>query len=227
MDTRTKEAIRYLGYGRKAIDDRTLALVSEAFMELDELADKRIVYRIFEFSVLDSEWMTVEHLYIHSKNLFQNMKGCEKAVLLGATLGIGVDRLIRRYSCTDMARAVVVQACAAAVLEEYLDGWQEELRVRMEKDGYYLRPRFSPGYGDFSIEYQEDILHLLDSARKIGIFMTESSMLIPAKSVTALIGLSRLNIACHKAGCEMCEKTDCSYRRDTVEKRQRRQEEDA
>ena len=147
------------------------------------------------------------------------MKGCEKAVLLGATLVSGVDRLIRRYSCMDMAKAVVVQACAAAVLEEYLDEWQEDLRMRMERNGYYLRPRFSPGYGDFSIEHQEEFLRLLDSAKKIGLSMTGSSMLTPTKSVTAVIGLSRENTACHKAGCEMCGKSDCSYRRDTVEKR--------
>ncbi len=219
MDTRTKEAIRYLGYGSKAVDDRTLKLISEAFTELDELADKRIVYRIFEFFVPDSEWIVVEHLNIHSKNLSKNMKGCEKAVLLGATLGSGVDRLIRRYSCMDMAKAVVVQACAAAVLEEYLDEWQEDLRMRMERNGYYLRPRFSPGYGDFSIEHQEEFLRLLDSAKKIGLSMTGSSMLTPTKSVTAVIGLSRENTVCHKAGCEMCGKSDCSYRRDTVEKR--------
>ncbi len=217
MDTRTKEAIRYLGYGNKAIDDRTLTLVLEAFAGLDEVAEKRIIYRIFECSVPEKDWIQLENINIHSRNLSRNLKGCEKVILTGATLGIEVDRLIRRYSCVDMAKAVVVQACAAAVLEEYLDGWQEEVRVQMEEEGWYLRPRFSPGYGDFSIAHQEEILCLLDSAKQIGLSMTGNSMLTPTKSVTAVIGLSRENAFCHRTGCEVCEKTDCEYRRNTVE----------
>ena len=34
MDARTKEAIRYLGYGRHAVDDHTLKLVESCFEEL-------------------------------------------------------------------------------------------------------------------------------------------------------------------------------------------------
>lgn len=101
-------------------------------------------------------------------------------------------------------------------MEDYLDEWQEELRKEMEREGYYFRPRFSPGYGDFSIAHQGEILRLLDSAKKIGLSMTESSMLIPTKSVTAVIGLSREDIKCHRKGCEVCGKTDCAFRRDIL-----------
>ena len=120
---------------------------------------------------------------------------------------------MKRYSYTDMARVVVLQACAAAMLEEYLDERQMEISKEMEKEGLYLRPRFSPGYGDFSILHQKDILAMTDAAKKIGLTMTDSSMLTPVKSVTALIGLSRKQENCHIKGCEACEKRDCKYRR--------------
>jgi len=213
MYTRTKEAIRYLGYGSRAVDDKTLALVLESFGELDQVAEKRIIYRIFRFTVPEADWIGIDSLRIHSRDLSQNLKGCEKIVLLGATLGVDTDRLLRRYSYTDMARAVVLQACAAADLEEYLDGWQEELRVQMKSHGYDLRPRFSPGYGDFSIEHQGEILRMLDSTKKIGLSMTGGNMLAPTKSVTAVIGLGRGETTCHSGGCEGCGKTDCIYRR--------------
>ena len=64
---------------------------------------------------------------ITSRSLSRNLKGCTKAVLFGATLGSGVDRLIRRTSLTDMSRAVIQQACAAAFLEEYCDEKQLEI----------------------------------------------------------------------------------------------------
>lgn len=213
MDERTKEAVRYLGYGKKEADEKTLNLIADAFSELEQVSEKRMTYRIFDMHISDKENILIDHMQIHSKNLLKNLKGCEQVVLLGATLGIKVDLLMKRYSYTDMARVVVLQACAAAMLEEYLDERQRELSKEMEKEGLYLRPRFSPGYGDFSILHQKDILSMIDAAKKIGLTMTDSSMLTPVKSVTALIGLSRQQENCHIKGCEVCGKNDCKYRR--------------
>ncbi len=83
----------------------------------------------------------------------------------------------------------------------------------MKSQGYDLRPRFSPGYGDFSIEHQGEILRMLDSAKKIGLSMTGGNMLAPTKSVTAVIGLGREAATCPPGGCEGCGKADCIYRR--------------
>lgn len=213
MDTRTREAVRYLGYGRHAVDDRMLALISSSFSELEKIAGQRIIYRIFDLHIDSSDRIRIEKMDIVSKSLAKNMKGCQKVIVLGATLGAGVDMLIRKYSLTDMARVVTLQACAAAMLEEYLDECQENMRVLMEEEKLYLRPRFSPGYGDFSIEHQDMILRMLDAAKTIGLTTTDGGMLTPTKSVTAVIGLSQSKEPCHRKGCEACEKRDCIYRR--------------
>lgn len=68
-----------------------------------------------------------------SRSLGRNLKQCEKLILFGATLGTGADRLITRASLTDMAKAVVLQACAAAMLEEYCDACQREIAKQQEK----------------------------------------------------------------------------------------------
>lgn len=214
MDRKTKEAIRYLGYGKNAVDADTKRLISDSFRELDQAAEQRMVYRIFELQEADGQ-ITIGSLLIESKALEKNMKGCEKALMLGATLGAEVDRLLRKYELTDMARAVVLQACAAAMLEEYLDTRQEELKEDLGREGWYLRPRFSPGYGDFDIRHQKLVLRMLESEKKIGLMATDSCMLIPTKSVTAVIGLSKTPISCHRQGCEACDKADCTYRRAT------------
>lgn len=214
MDTRTREAIRYLGYGKHAIDNQTFSLVLEAFDELDRIVEKRMIYRIFDFKILSEDCMEIENMKVQSKNLMVNLDGCEKVVLLGATLGIGVDQLMKRYSYTNMAKMVVLQACAAAILEEYLDHWQENLVQELSAEEYGLRPRFSPGYGDFSISHQGEILRMLDAPKKIGLSMTEGNMLTPLKSVTAVIGLKRNEKSCdRKRPCKNCEKTNCAYRR--------------
>lgn len=213
MERRIKEAVRYLGYGRNAADEKTLALIKDAFAELERTAAPRSVCRIFDVDQTKDGRIMIGNMEIDSVSLSRNLKGCTKAVLFGATLGAGTDQLIRRASVSDMAKAVIMQACAAAFLEEYCD--EEQLRIgrEMEDQGLYLRPRFSPGYGDFDIRYQEPLMRILDCAKSIGLTMTDSFMMTPTKSVTAVIGASPVKERCPIAGCEACGKKDCKYRR--------------
>lgn len=207
MDNRTKEAIRYLGYGKTAIDKKTLTMIRESFEELEKIIELKSIYRVFEFSEKD------DNLQIQSKSLQKNLKGCTHIVLFGATMGIVVDRQIRTYELTDMAKAVVMQACAATILEEYCDEMQDKIAQQLAEDKLYIRPRFSPGYGDFSIMHQREILDMLDAPKRIGLTMTDAYMLVPTKSVTAIIGVSNTKEPCHQKGCEECTKADCLYRR--------------
>ena len=112
-----------------------------------------------------------------------------------------------------MAKAVVMQAAAAAMVEAYCNelnaGWKKEY---LEKD-LYLRPRFSPGYGDFPLSAQKEILDGLEAGKRIGITLTEGGLMMPSKSVTAVIGISPVKGFCRTEGCEACEKKDCPYRR--------------
>ena len=216
MDHLMREAVRYLGYGKHAVDDQTLGLIADSFGSLRTLSSRKSVYRIFDLEQEDGETVRFGSLTVKSKSLGKNLRGCDKIVLFGATLGIGVDQLLSRTSKTDMAKTVVLQACAAALLEEYCDECQERIRQEMESEGRYLRRRFSPGYGDFPIECQRDMVRMLDCAKSIGLTLTESCMMAPSKSVTAVIGAGRAAVRCHRQGCESCEKLDCIYRRDTL-----------
>ena len=213
MDRRMKEAARYLGYGRNTADERTRMMIEDAFSEVEKAVGPKSICRIFDVEQFSDGMIRIGNTEIKSSSLSRNLKGCVKVVLFGATLGAGVDQLIRRTSMTDMSRAVIQQACAAAVLEEYCDKKQLETGEELEKEGLYLRPRFSPGYGDFDIHYQKPLMQMLDCAKTIGLTMTDSYMMTPSKSVTAVIGASPVKERCPVAGCEACDKTDCEYRR--------------
>ena len=213
MDIRTKEAVRYLGYGKNEVDDKTLQEIQDSFRELERLADKKSIYRIFELSLKDENELKIGNVEIYSRNLRTNLKDCKQVVLFAATLGAEVDRLIRKMQVVDMAKAVVMQACAATLLEEYSDELQQKIAERMQEQGKYIRPRFSPGYGDFSIQHQKDVLAMLETSKRIGVTMTDSYMLTPTKSVTAVIGIGDAEMNCNLNSCEECDKTDCTYRR--------------
>lgn len=110
-----------------------------------------------------------------------------------------------------MSRAVILQAASAAMIEEYCDQVCEGLKKEYEEKGLYLRPRFSPGYGDFSLSCQSAVLDALDAGKHLGIKLTDSFLMMPSKSVTAVIGVSQKPHRCDVKGCEACGKqTACT-----------------
>lgn len=211
-DRRMREAARYLGYGRIEISAPVQRLMEECFEELDKIAEVRWTSRAFACSVGERELRIAERIFV-SEKLCNNLTGCEEVLFFAVTLGTEVDRRLKRYQIVEVSKAAVLQACAAAYLEEACDFYQEQLEEQYRREEKFLRPRYSPGYGDFKIQYQEDILQMLDAAKKIGLTRTDSYMLTPSKSVTAVIGVGKEQTRCPKKGCEICEKTDCTYRR--------------
>ena len=62
----------------------------------------------------------------------------------------------------------------------------------MEAEGKNCKPRFSPGYGDLSITIQKDFLQALNADKTVGLSLSEGNLMIPEKSVTAFIGVSKI-----------------------------------
>lgn len=213
MDWLTKEAIRYLGYKNNTADEQTLRLIEEAFTEIKKVSNEKYIYSVLELNRTETQKLYFGNIATDSHGLNRALKGCDKVILFAATLGTEVDRLQSRQSVMNMAKAVVIQACAAAYLEKYCDECQNQIAKKVKQEGYFLRPRFSPGYGDFSIEYQENIMQILDCAKKIGLTVTDSYMLSPKKSITAVIGMSRTDEKFHQHGCEVCGNINCDFRR--------------
>jgi len=212
-DRRMREAVRYLGYGKHKPDEITEKLLEESFQELDSAVRVRSCWRVFDLAMREDGRFLIEGYEFASRSLYRNLAGCTKIAVLGITLGAGVDLLMHRYEVSDMARAVVLQSAAAAYLEAECDTLQERIRTKASESGLWLRPRFSPGYGDFDLAYQKQVMELLDLPRKAGITMTDTFMMAPVKSVTAFIGMSREYSGCVPEGCEACGKKDCRYRR--------------
>ena len=213
MELNQREILRYLGYKQKDVpDERILKLISEVSEELLGALRPARVYRIFPICEVTTDRVDFGFVSIEGKNLARNLKGCHEAVFLAATLGSKVEQLLAKYNRLQVSRAVVLQAAASEAVEQYCDACEEEIRQQLPKD-CYMRPRFSPGYGDFSLEFQKDMLQILEAPKRIGLTLTDSLLMMPSKSVTAVIGISREAINCSRRGCEICDRKDCPYRR--------------
>ena len=133
---------------------------------------------------------------------------------MAATLGADVEQLLMHVQVSDMARALILDSCASAAVENLCDNLEADLRTQVEAEGCYLTDRFSPGYGDLPLALQGDFCALLDTQRRIGLTVSESSLLIPRKSVTALIGVADHPVTGSLAGCDTCLlREKCEWRK--------------
>lgn len=229
IDVEKKEIYRYLGYRRNIPDEDVRALIDRCLADLQAAVTPRCIFRQYpiesiyavgsagagsELAVKEGTrpLLRIAGMEIDSGSLARNLRGCESVYLLGTTLGLGPDRLIARASVTHMSRAVILQAAAAAMIEAWTDEVNKNIIGKAAAQGLYCRPRFSPGYGDFPLEFQRDFAQILHLQKEIGVSLTESLLMMPSKSVTALIGLSRDREGCVLHGCEACEKAgDCAF----------------
>ena len=206
------EVLRYLGCKGQPVPENVELLIEECKRELEQCAVPRAVWREFPLELVGDE-IRIGTITARSRSLGRNLKDCTGVLLFAATLGSQVDVMLHRYGKLQMSKAVVFQAASVALLEEFCDEKNRELKEEYEKQGLYLRPRFSPGYGDFDICYQEPVVRMLNCAKTIGLTLTDSFMMTPTKSVTAVIGISTQKDRCPISGCEVCTKKDCEYRR--------------
>ncbi len=217
MRVNRDEALRYLGFS-EAADNETEAILNACIPALENAACFKYTLREFPITVSKNS-IELNGASLKSSALAKHLKNCTHALLFAATLGTKVDTLIKAYSKTDMPACLVLHACAASLLESSVDAAQAELKEIYAKRGLCLHMRFSPGYADFSLSYQKMLLRVLDAPKTIGLSCTEKSMLIPLKSITALIGISNSEIETNKNACSCCTLHEtCPYKKAETDK---------
>ena len=128
----------------------------------------------------------VENIATDSRALFEVCRESDECILVVATLGVGVDRLILRTSSISPYDSFVADAVADALIEALCDHAEEKLVA-----GLVTRGRFSPGYADLELSFGKEIIRLTDAERLLGIKQSDSGLMIPKKSVNAIIAIRK------------------------------------
>jgi len=209
IDIDKKEVLRYLGY-KGISDEKTDVLVDLCIKEICLSAFPKTIYAIFD---IDGENLKNTVLTLRGNDIKYHLSGCSKCVLMAATLGADVERKIAQAQICDMAKALVLDACATAAIESVCDNICTQIETEIAP--LKLTNRYSPGYGDFPLEMQRDLLSVLDAPRKIGLALTPENIMIPRKSVTAVMGITDKESA--PKTCDTCNLKDtCSYRKEGI-----------
>lgn len=208
------EVLRYLGYNGQEIDRITDGLVDDAMLEIKSLIRERHIYKFFH--ILREEGrihLKGASLALSGNDIKNHLAKSETCLLMAVTLGHGVDTRIRYYEKTSMTKALILDACATAFIEEICDKLCIEIEAKLEK-GKVLTSRYSPGYGDLPINIQSDFLSTLDAKKSIGLTTSSHSILIPRKSVTAVVGVVNPEDKKEEISCINCNKNStCNFRK--------------
>ncbi|MGI6020785.1 MAG: vitamin B12 dependent-methionine synthase activation domain-containing protein [Lachnospiraceae bacterium] len=195
LEIKLNEVLRMLGVKKESNPESIINEITRIHRELNEICVPKNVWKVFPLEMkTDGEYgdFSFGGLSLKSHSLLRNLEGCSKIAMLAVTLGMESEYYLKRQRASGTINALISQSVSADMVEQYCNKINDEITEFAMSEGYKTHIRFSPGYGDFPLEYQDAFLDAIDAYRQTGIRITESHMMIPSKSITAIIGFERI-----------------------------------
>ena len=205
----TKEVRRY-ARGEKLSEE----FIDDIVLEAIALVNPKGSFKIFDYDSKNAIIFSDDKkIQLEGKSIKKHLTNCEKVAVLALTVGEDIEKTVSKMSEEgEYARALLLDAAATEAVEEAADAMEKVIDANAKREGFFLTFRFSPGYGDFPIEMQSEILKL-SGGQEIGISLTSSLMLIPRKSITAIIGFKKGSCVFLENKCYDCKNINCAYRK--------------
>ena len=206
------EIMRYLGYELGKYDEKTLIRVNEISEDIEKTIKPKWTFKELSIKEKNRDSVVIDSsITLTGEAITKHLSESDRVYVMGATLGIDADRYLLRKSSVSGLEGMIADACLSSLVEEGANDCEEYIRT-LVNDDEQLTFRFSPGYGDLSTSVQESIIKNLSFDKILGITLTDSFIMIPKKSVIAIIGVekktkkgtSKVN-RCGNDNCSLCE----------------------
>lgn len=184
------EVLRYLRYKGQEIESSFSEKIDLAIEQTRSIITPRAVYERYPLKFFEDR-IEVEgtNLVFKSKDISKLLRGCKECILFAATIGTKVEMETRKAEYVDLAKSIIMDSAATTFVEQTCDYVQEIIEKEVKENGKCITMRYSPGYGDLPLECGKEILNILQSQKKIGLTTSSSGLMIPRKSVSAIIGI--------------------------------------
>ena len=213
-----KEVLRYLGHKNQEINGNIDRLIDETIEEAKELiAPKKDVAR-YRITIKDTGvYLDNTNLVLTGEDIKNHLKYSKDIYIMAVTLGSVIEKKIAYYEKIDLTKAIILDSCATTAVEEFCGYIEEDIKKIAENENMGITFRYSPGYGDLPIDIQKDFLDTLNATKVIGLTVSRHNLLMPRKSVTAIIGLIPKDKELNKRTCEVCSNYEnCKFRKEGV-----------
>lgn len=208
------EILRYLAYKDQYLDEELKKQVLDCMEKVNKAAEPKEIYKVFK---MEKGNIPKELYFLTGEEIKKHLNGCNEIIIMAATLGVKVEKVMMREQIKNMSNALIMDSCASVLIEAVCDTFESKIRKNILKESKFLTTRFSPGYGDLPIEIQKEFCDALNATKTIGLTVSESGIMIPRKSVTAVLGISDYPVKKNKRTCNECNlKGSCRFRKNGV-----------
>lgn len=205
------ETRRYAGLAKaEGFDERA---ITDACEEAGLLIEVRGIWQMYDYDPSTRLVKSEPPFEIVGRSIEKHLEKCARVVCMAVTVGEAIERdVTEKFRAGSYVPAMLLDAAATSAVEQAADQMEQAIRQVVEREGFKMRSRYSPGYGDWGLDQQRNFFPLT-GAREIGMRLSTAMMLMPRKSVTAIIGLTRASDdQSKKHDCAACDKVDCPMR---------------
>ena len=183
-----REVLHYLGWRGNPVEPELLEQIRGIMKEVQSEIVPKAIVRAFS---LDEQCGLKDTVFLPAgDDMRRLLADCNEAVLMAATLGAQSERILLRRQARSGKDALLMDAVLSAAIEAVCDDQEQIIRRKYLQENLYLTDRFSPGYGDMPLEQTKEICAVLQAEKTIGLHVSQSGIMIPRKSVTAIMGVS-------------------------------------
>jgi len=211
------ETLRYAGLTKA--ENFPEDLIKWACDEARALIKPQAIWQKYQYaadSMKVNEW---QQTALVGNSITRHLRNSTEVIIMAVSIGQQLEQAVKQYFRQgEYTRGLLLDAAGTTAVETAADSVSRLISEQAAKSGMTITSRFSPGYGDWNITVQPTIVTLAN-AEQIGITVTESCMLIPRKSVTAIIGLqpdkpASCCLPADSINCKACTKMNCLARKE-------------
>jgi hypothetical protein len=203
-----------LGYIDVQIPDYFKQMLVEIASKLPQICFIHAGYRLLgiEKPIDRKDGILLNNIFFRTEKIVTNqLKNSTKAIIFTCTIGNGMETWAKKMIMEgNPILGYLIDSVASLTAETATNLLHEHIGSKMQKDDLNITNRYSPGYCNWSVAEQKLLFSLLPE-NFCGIRLTESSLMIPIKSVSGVIGAGK-KVKRNEYLCDKCGVKNCTYR---------------
>jgi len=204
-----QEVYEAMGYGAETPGEDIREIVEEVLEHVASFMIGRFTY-FTTSGTLDKNTLQIAQTALNIGSIIsRQLKGSEAFVLFAATAGQEFEEWMEKVKCCDdIVLQFIADSLGSCLAEKVADYMENCLATEIASEGLKHTNRFSPGYCDWHVSEQQKLFSLFPTPSPCGIRLTESSLMIPIKSVSGIIGIGT-NVKRMEYSCGLCTFERC------------------
>ena len=153
------------------------------------LIEPKAIYRTFPIVKTEGEHPGIEGSpgLFFGKKISADFAECDYVTILCTTIGPGIPDRADDLKKTEATDSFYLEHVGGWMADYFAERVDERIQVECRKNGYKGGFRYAPGYGDWLLSAQPDLMRITE-AHRLGVVLNDSNIMIPRKSVSAAIG---------------------------------------